>query len=169
MSEPIDPREAASVSALRREFDAAFALPPAPVRATTRFLLASVDGTSLAVPIGECVAVRRVDDLARLPSAHRAFTGVVGLSGAVLPAYDVGPLVGLSRASGHREWLVVARTPNRVCFLFDRIEGYADVAGAGSAHGTYAEIGGARRRLVSLAAVVRELEAEAGTGGLTTE
>jgi hypothetical protein len=162
MSAAHPPREGRSVAELRREFDAAFTLPPAPAQASSRVLLVTVGETPLAVSVGDCAAVRREGDVTRLPSVHRGFVGVVAIAGAVLPVYDAAALLDLpDRPAARRGWLLVARTNPRACFRCDAIDGYADVpGGAAGADGTYALIHDVRRRVVSLASWVSGLEAE---------
>ena len=101
-----------SAAEMRRAFDELFAR--APVGATTKAdeLLAVQLGTDrYLLPLADLaglVADRRV---VALPSATAAFLGVVGVRGAIVPAWDLATLLGYPATERSPKWLAITKTP----------------------------------------------------------
>lgn len=97
---------------LRRAFDELFARAPAGATGKADELLAVQLGVDrYLLPLSDLaglVADRRV---VALPSATPAFLGVVGVRGAIVPAWDLGTLLGYPAGERSPKWLAITKTP----------------------------------------------------------
>lgn len=155
------------VGDLRAAFDSAFAVAPPLPPPRERLLLVSAGQTQIAVPIRECAGVRPGEGVAALPSSHPAFRGLVAVAGALLPVYDVEPLLGVAATdvAARDRWLILAATPERVCFLVDAVDGYTDIpADETPPHDSWLTLAGTPRRMVSLAALAGAIAAAIAAG-----
>lgn len=147
---------------IRENFDAAFAMPAAVPRATTRVLLLTVAGEACALPMHECALVLRAAGIARLPSRNRSFRGLTTVRGATLPVYDLATRLGLTQQDEHPEWLLVSAGRHRVAFLVEAIDGYA----AADEHledgvvRSIVTVGGRSYRLIALGPMVEAIDDE---------
>jgi hypothetical protein len=113
------------LAGLRAAFDGSFALPPA--EAEDEF----VDLLDLRVG-GDAYAVRLVDVAAlvvdrpptRLPGAVPELLGVVGVRGAVVPAFDLAALLGGTRSTQPPRWLLVAAGTPTLGLAVERLDGH---------------------------------------------
>jgi purine-binding chemotaxis protein CheW len=152
----------ARAAELRRGFDASFA-----AAATTG--VASGEAL-LAIGVGERPHAVRLADIAELvvdrpvtPLAGPVpeLLGIIGLRGALLPAFDLLALLGVSDRAPRR-WLVVTAAAPRIALAFTRMDGHARVAAGAIARDPTSgrevvELAGAMRPVVEIAALVQRL------------
>lgn len=121
---PIEDRAAA----MRDAFDRGFAQPRAIDRLDSERLLALAVGGDPYVLRMEEIASLSVDRrITPLPSPVPAFSGIVGLRGAILPVYDLARLLGYP-AAGQTRWLAVLSAAP-VVVAFAAFDGYIVRAG----------------------------------------
>lgn len=118
----------ASADELRQTFDRSFARVPHTETDT------DIVENLLAVRVGSRPYVLRLAEVSGLfvdkkitwlPSPMSELLGIAGLRGTVLPVYDLGMLLGCTRAAAPRWLLVTAATP--VGLAFDGFDGYLSV------------------------------------------
>jgi chemotaxis signal transduction protein len=147
---------------LRREFDAAFAAPPAATRRATIDLLdIALAGHPCALRADEIAGIHLDLVVTPIPGPLSELAGVTALRGALLPVYDLGLVFGAGACAGR--WIVLdaART---VGFAFTEFHGHlridaADLAahdgGEASALAPYvARVGTAARPVLSIPSLV---------------
>lgn len=84
---------------LRREFDRTFEQPPPGARSSlVDLLIVRVAEHAYALDLAELSALHADRKIAPAPSKHPALLGLVGLRGVVVPAYDLGRILGYRRA-----------------------------------------------------------------------
>ncbi len=114
-------------AALRDAFDRSFAEPPRQVSDRAEDLLAIRLGTRpYALRLSEVVALVADKKIARLPGGAAALLGIAGFRGAILPVFDLQPLLGHPPAERPR-CLFVARK-SAVAFGFEAFDGHVRVA-----------------------------------------
>jgi purine-binding chemotaxis protein CheW len=107
---------------LRRDFDASFALPPAPEAATKADLLAiRCAGKAFAIRLAEIAGLFADKKITRVPGASASMLGIAGFRGAIVPVYDLQMLLG-EPAGKTARWLVNAAAAP-VAFAFEQFEG----------------------------------------------
>jgi len=107
---------------LRREFDAAFAAPPATARRATIDLLdIALGGHPCALRADEIAGIHLDLVVTPIPGPLPELAGVTALRGALLPIYDLGLVFGAGACAGR--WIVLdaART---VGFAFTQFHGH---------------------------------------------
>lgn len=121
-----DGSSAAALAELRWSFDRSFAEPPpAPSAARYDLLGITIGVDPYAVPLAEVSGIFANRKFTPLPSAIAELLGLVGLRGAILPAYDLRALLGYPRG-GPCRWLLLTRGLE-VALAFDRVDGYLRV------------------------------------------
>ena len=114
MTEEVRPATTISPEELRREFDAAFSLPPRPPERDQESLL--------GVPVARHPYALRVHDLVRLeaagkivpvPGRNPSVLGLAGLRGQLVPVFSLTRLLGHPRDAQPPRWFAVhgAETP----------------------------------------------------------
>ncbi len=100
---------------------------------TARYLAFSVRDVDLAVPILRVVEIVRYAEPSRLPNAPEVVRGVVGIRGSVVPAVDLGRVLGFGETPiTARSCLVLVEAaakdgPTVVGVIVDRVREVADV------------------------------------------
>ena len=108
---------------LRRDFDRAFAEPPARRPEAPVDLLAIRLGTQpYALRLAEVAGLFVDKKLTRLPNSRPEFLGLAGFRGSVVPVYDLRLLLGHAGAAAPR-WLVTAAA-GVVALAFDGFDGH---------------------------------------------
>jgi len=112
--QPADPvASGGRASALRRQFDASFAMAAAESAAER------LDGV-LAIRLGQDPYALRLTEILGLhadrnivpvPSPVAALLGIVGLRGKMAPVYDLGVLLGYPPVAQSPRWMIVADAP----------------------------------------------------------
>jgi chemotaxis signal transduction protein len=146
---------------MRQEFDAGFVVPPLPDRPPRQRLLeVSVGGIRAAIPLQDCSGVQHAAATTPLPARERGFIGLTAVGGAVLPLYDLAARLGLERPSSAADgWIVVSAGRDRVCFLVDGIDGYAEADLPASAEApTVVTIEDQAVRVIALAPLIDALD-----------
>ena len=109
----------ASAEDLRREFDAAFARPPASgIEDEERLLAVRVGGDRYAIRLAEIAALHADRTIVPLPSPLPELLGLAAFRGDLAPVYDLAALLGHARRAEPR-WLVLSRSTPPVGLAFD--------------------------------------------------
>jgi chemotaxis signal transduction protein len=112
---------------LRSTFDRAFAVPlRAKDAAKTDLIAIRVGSEPCAIRLTDIAGLFADRKITRVPSGKSALLGIAGFRGALVPAYSLGILLGLSGTPAPR-WLVIA-TAAPVAFAFDTFEGHLRVS-----------------------------------------
>jgi purine-binding chemotaxis protein CheW len=123
----MSPRRSALASDLRRRFDESFAAPPRPPLADTDELLAlRAGGAPYALRLRQAAGLYSDRPVTPLPGPVPALLGVAGFSGAIVPVYDLGALLG-TPSTGVPRWLVLATGAPALAVAFDELEGHLRV------------------------------------------
>jgi chemotaxis signal transduction protein len=124
--------EMATAAQLRREFDSAFALPPAEKLQHTEALLV-VHVTSdwkAALRITELGGVYQCPAIQPLRGSAAAQIGLVGLRGKVTVVFSLAAVLGRKSAASADRWIALAASDRTSGFLFHGLDGYARVESA---------------------------------------
>lgn len=127
----IDTSAEGRAAELRRAFDRSFAEPPARWSAVLDDLLAiGIGAEPFAVRLRDVSGLFADKTITALPSRVAELVGVAAFRGAVVPVYDLRPLLGYPVTEASRWLLVVAATAasSSVALAFDRFEGHLRVA-----------------------------------------
>lgn len=118
-----------TIDALRRSFDAAFAVPPpALIAEVDELLLVRIGAVRHAVRARDLTSLLALRHLVPVPGPVAALLGLSVLRGAPIGVYDLGALLGTARAEGTPAWLLVTGTKEaRLAFAVDRFERYLRV------------------------------------------
>ncbi len=164
-----DAPEVSSAEALRREFDAGFALEPGRLEARID-VLAIRAGRACALRLRAVEALLLTPRITPAPSRAPELLGLAGVRGAVLPVFDLRALLGLGAAEAPR-WMVVAGSP-AFALAFEENEGClrvpisavsADAGGADELARAVVTIAGAPRALLDVDAIQRALSRRGGS------
>ncbi|KAF0243505.1 MAG: purine-binding chemotaxis protein [Planctomycetota bacterium] len=99
---------AARVAEMRREFDAAFARPPAPEPPPAEPLLrVSAGGTRFFVRLRELACVLPCTLVVPVPGARRGLLGLTAVRGQVLPLYALATILDLPGPAAAPRWILV--------------------------------------------------------------
>lgn len=110
---------------LRAEFDQAYAEAPAPRLEHGDDLLAvGLGGEPYALRVADIARLAAGSAVSALPGATRGFLGLVGLRGELLPAWDLGALLGYAPLKGQPRWLASSAGQPRWAAAFERFDGY---------------------------------------------
>jgi chemotaxis signal transduction protein len=113
-------------SALREAFDLSFAQPSSAEATAVESLLEIRVGTARYVlRLADVSGVFADKKITWLPSPVSELLGIAGFRGAVLPVYDLGMLLGYSRAAAPRWLVVTAAAP--IGLAFEAFGGYLSV------------------------------------------
>jgi purine-binding chemotaxis protein CheW len=97
---------------LRRAFDELFARAPAGATVKAEELLVVQLGVDrYLLPLADLAGLVADRRLVALPTATPAFRGVVGVRGAIVPAWDLGTLLGYPATERSPKWLAITKTP----------------------------------------------------------
>lgn len=115
---------------MRRDFDRRFAELPC-IRETAHVDLLGIRlcGDPYALRLADVVGLFADKRLTRWPCHESAFLGIAGFRGRLLPAYDLGALLGYPPASTGLRWLVLAAA-SPVALGFDGLDGCLRLPGA---------------------------------------
>ena len=93
-----------------------------------------------------------------MPTPVTGLLGLAGLRGAMVPVYDLRALLGVNPVDEPR-WMVTAAAAT-VAFAFDGFDGHLRLDPSAIARGesTVVIAGGVTRAVISLAALITELE-----------
>ena len=116
---------ALSADALEREFDATFAR-PLEERATDLVDLLSirVAGQPYALRVADIAGIAAGRRITRVPSPDPAFSGLVGIRGAVFAVHDLAALLGLPARTNDARWVALAAGDAEIALAFDEVEGH---------------------------------------------
>lgn len=116
-------------AALRLAFDRAFADPyPPDPPARTELLEIALGSAPYALRLDELARVVADPPVVTMPEPVAALAGIVALSGAILPVYDLAVLLGRPRQAKPR-WLAVAAA-RPAAFAFTNLQGRRRLAAA---------------------------------------
>jgi purine-binding chemotaxis protein CheW len=126
---------AASLQALREEFDASFAAEPPGERPDDVALLAvRVGNDPLALRVHEILGLLKVGTIVAVPSRRPELLGITGVRGAVVPVYSLARLTGRAESERPR-WVALAGAggAGRIGLAFAALDGHLRVP-SGSIH-----------------------------------
>jgi chemotaxis signal transduction protein len=111
-------------TALRAQFDRAFADPPrATAPATRDYLRIRIDGEPHALVLTEIASLHTDLHVVRVPTPAPELLGVAAVRAALVPIYDLRVALGAS-ATAVARWVVLVRGAT-VGFAFDGFDGHA--------------------------------------------
>jgi len=111
-------------TALRAQFDRAFADPPRPTApATDDYLLIRIDGEPHAIALNEIASLHADLHVVLVPTHTPELVGVAAVRAALVPVYDLRLALGASATTVVR-WVVLVRAAT-VGFAFDGFDGHA--------------------------------------------
>jgi purine-binding chemotaxis protein CheW len=141
MNDPL-PSWGARAADLRREFDRSFAeAPPARAESLADLLAIRVRGEPYALRLAQVSGLFVARRITPLPSPVPELLGIADFSGAIVPVYDLGALLGERVQAGQR-WLVVAAEA-AIALAFEGFDGHlrepaasiaSEPSGRGSRH-----------------------------------
>ncbi|MDP9818021.1 chemotaxis protein CheW [Spirilliplanes yamanashiensis] len=109
---------------LRRRFDADFAVPPRSAAAPAEELLAlRAGGERYALRLRQAQGLYAERPITSLPGPVGALLGVAAFSGAIVPVYDLGALLGRPADPSPR-WLVLAAGTPALAVAFAELDGH---------------------------------------------
>ncbi|MCE9582138.1 MAG: chemotaxis protein CheW [Planctomycetes bacterium] len=115
---------AGKVAAMRREFDAAFALPPAPEPPPAESLLrVTTGGTGYFVRLRELSFVFPCKVVVPVPGARRGLLGLTAVRGQLLPLYALATLLDLPGSATPPRWILVAAGVTAAGLGVERVDG----------------------------------------------
>jgi hypothetical protein len=147
------PRLEERAAALRRAFDAAFAVPPSGARAETEdFLAIRVADDPFAVRVSSVVRLAAAPRIVPVPSRRPAVLGVAALRGALVSVHSLAVLLGYSGDAGAHRWIALA--DGMVGLAFHELDGFIRVPkGANGAIGA----DGVTRPIVDMRAILETI------------
>jgi chemotaxis signal transduction protein len=120
-------RASGTAAALRRSFDASFAVAPAGAAERQEGLLAiRIAADPYALRLTEIAGLYVDLKIVAAPSRSSQLLGIVGLRGMMAPVYDLAALMQYPLAPSAR-WMVLARAPQPVGFVFEGFEAHMQV------------------------------------------
>jgi chemotaxis signal transduction protein len=155
------------VGQMRRDFDAAFARPPAPEPPPSEPLLrVSAGGTGLFVRIRELALVLPCAVVVPVPGARRGLLGLTAVRGQILPLYSLAALLEIPGPVVPARWILVAAGGTAAGIGVEAVEGVsripvavvgeASALGEGRRRGNLPDAAGSRA-LLDVTSVVNNL------------
>lgn len=116
------------VEELRRQFDEAFARPPADAPETEDLL--RTDGC--LVRLGQLASIHKLPEPEPVPGAREGLLGIVAIKGQLVPVFSLArmlqrPVPSERTESRESKWMLVAAGPEPVGFAVDAVDGVARV------------------------------------------
>jgi hypothetical protein len=154
---------------LRADFDRSYALAPEPRQVEGDDLLGvGLGGDPYALRVADIARLAAGSTVAPLPGGASACLGLVGLRGELLPAWDLGALLGYAPLRGQPKWLASSASVPRWAAAFERFDGYlkaplkdlSPYAGGGQAEGLALQLcstGGLLRPVLSFEKLLQVL------------
>jgi chemotaxis signal transduction protein len=150
-------RGGAAAVLLRQEFDLGFAQPENLLTVRPESMLAlRFDTAPYALALVEIAELQRTPEILAVPSTTPSFLGLIAVRGALLPAYDLGAMLGHSRAES-QAWMLLVRMPHAIAFVFDEFEGHRHIA-AGDRAGEAVRDAEGWRPLIRLSSLIQILQ-----------
>jgi chemotaxis signal transduction protein len=112
---------------LRRDFDRSFAEPERMVRESRERLLGlSIDGCAYALHLASITVLSEIRKIVSVPGSQPELLGIVGHRGVLVPAFDLGRLLGHRRCLRAR-WIVLCRSDDPIALAFADLDGQLEV------------------------------------------
>jgi purine-binding chemotaxis protein CheW len=120
---------AEKLTELRVAFDQARAAPfsSATDEHTEDLLTIRVSRDAYAMKVSEITGLATDKKVVALPSPIPELHGLVGIRGALIPAYSLGALLGYAADGEQRRWLALCGTEDSFALVFSGFEGYVRV------------------------------------------
>ena len=110
---------ASRLDQLRRDFDEAFALPPAGLAAKPVNVLAiRLASSPYALRLAEMSGLQLRRKIVPLPGRGGEFLGIAGVRGKTVPVYSLARLLGLSEDADQDRWLAICGVEEPVAVAF---------------------------------------------------
>lgn len=155
---------------MRRTFDEAFAVPPAPARREeTRYLAVRVGGATYGIPMGELAGIYHQRKVVAVPGGHGAMLGIAGIQGRLVAVYSLAKLLGVAEEPS--SWLAVCQGASGLALGVVGMEGQFS-APAEALHAPaegMAHLAGSLRRgagvvhVLNLASIIQRIHEEIGS------
>jgi chemotaxis signal transduction protein len=111
---------------LRREFDAAFALPPRETDETLEDVLAiRVGPETYVLRARELSGIAEIRKLVPVPSSAPDLLGLVSVRGLLLPVFGLPSLLGYSADSEPLSWLLLVGSDEPLALAFHALTGFS--------------------------------------------
>jgi chemotaxis signal transduction protein len=115
-------------ASLRRAFDQTFAeAPTSDVAPHENVLAIRLGGDPYVLRLNEIAGLHADRKIVAVPSRVKQFLGIVGLRGALVPAFDLGALLGYAPVSEPR-WFALARGSATIGLAFETFDAQLQVA-----------------------------------------
>ncbi len=159
-------RRRMDASALRAEFDGAFAAPAAARAPDEVALLAlRVGAEPFAVRVLDVAGLFAARKIVHVPTRRPELLGIMGLRGAVVPVYGLAQLLGRRAPDDAPRWVLLAGGEERVALAFAELQGHVlapagDLDAAAEAEGMghvreVVRLGGVARPVLDVRSLVR--------------
>jgi chemotaxis signal transduction protein len=171
-----------NAEALARDFDRGFAEPARTATEDVERLLAiRVGGEGYAVRLGDVTGLVVDRKLVPLPSRTPGLLGIVGLRSGLAPVYSLAALLGYGAVAEPPRWIVLVGTGPLYGLSFGEFDGHRQVtraeissrqaerSGANLSVPESVRVDGARRGLVSVAALTDIIRASVANNDRTKE
>ncbi len=136
---------------LREAFDRGFAdayLPP-PLDSLALIAI-TIAGTAYALRLDQIATVHVDVRIGNVPSKARGLAGLAAIRNVVVPAFDLGVVLGHRTVPAAGRWLVVAKGEVPRAWLFDHLDGQFRIEPPAGGLVGLVEIGGRSRRVIDL-------------------
>lgn len=163
------------IEELRREFDQAFALPPAELAARPVNILAiRLAGNPYGLRLAELSGLQLRRKIVPLPGRGGEFLGIAGVRGKAVPVYGLARLLGLTEDTEQDRWLAIRGVEEPVAVAFAEFTAHhtvdpselrpAEGAGAQGAIPEVVVLGGVPHPVIRLATVLEKIQGAASGG-----
>jgi chemotaxis signal transduction protein len=113
---------------LRRVFDEGFASPPqATIERGSAYLEVGTGENRVLVDLEEVAVMEVRRKIVSLPGTRRAFLGLAGIRGKLVPVFDLGQLLGYETSSGAGAWVLVSRSDRPLGLAVESFHGLREV------------------------------------------
>jgi purine-binding chemotaxis protein CheW len=145
-----------SLEKLRREFDGAFAFPPASkVADVDSFLAIRIGADPYAIRVEDISSILPRQKISRLPSRQPTLLGLAGFRGRIVAVFDLASLLGYESRSKDPRWLIVSAHDRELALAFEELEGYVQVPRTAD---PVLSVDGISRTIVDLRSILKNLK-----------
>lgn len=168
-------------SELRRQFDLAFASPPADVaRELEEVLAIRVAGEPYALRVLEIGALIADRPIVAIPSSAPHLLGIAGIRGGLVPVFGLASILGHERGADAPRWMVTYGRAEPIALAFSELEGHLALPRS-QVHGAehpradrpylreVAHTAGGVRAVIDVPLLVAAINERAGGAGPATE
>lgn len=158
-----------SLAQLRGEFDAIFAAPPPALKDERVSLITlRVGSQALAVRTLHTTGIARRTRILPIPTRVPGLLGILALRGALIPAYDLGALLGFPATANPGSWLLLANPEAPIALIFSEFERQLEIersclhesesSGSHNHLRMMARLDGTQRAVIDIPGIVEEIQ-----------